>query len=66
MAVVKDKVLVGCGDGKISFIELNTEECHQTLNVGGDKDEMLYYCEHTGGNLVSCIKIDGTRIFSCV
>ncbi|CAG2255420.1 unnamed protein product [Mytilus edulis] len=77
VAVVKDKVLVGCGDGKISFIELNTEECHQTLNVGSgiisslipvvdDKDELLYYCEHTGGNLVSCIKFDGTRIFSCV
>ncbi|CAG2220731.1 unnamed protein product [Mytilus edulis] len=73
VAVVKDKVLVGCGDGKISFIELNTEECHQTLNVGSgiisslipvvdDKDELLYYCEHTGGNLVSCIKFDGTRI----
>lgn len=75
IAVIRDSVYVGSCDGKISIINLISEKCVKTVIIGStyimavipfvkDREELLYCCECGGGKLVSCIKLDGTRIFS--
>ncbi|CAG2255419.1 unnamed protein product [Mytilus edulis] len=74
VAVVKDVVIAGSKSGEVVFIERVSGKCLKTLKVGrgqilsivpgvNDKDELLYCCE-TGGNMIICLKVDGTRIFS--
>ncbi|XP_063427115.1 E3 ubiquitin-protein ligase TRIM71-like [Mytilus trossulus] len=76
VAVIRDSVYVGSNDGKVSIINLTSGKCQKTLKIGRtfitaviafvkDRDERLYCCEYGGANLVSCIKLDGTRVFSC-
>ncbi|CAC5411469.1 unnamed protein product [Mytilus coruscus] len=75
VTVVKDNVIVGSSSGKVVYIDRVSGKCLKTLNIGNgiilsivsvvnDKDELLYCCENTGGNMVMCLKFDGTRIFS--
>lgn len=76
MAAIRDNIYVGSEDGKLSIINLLSGKCIKTLNVGcscitsivpfvDDTNERLYYCEY-GANLVSCITLDGTLVFSCI
>lgn len=78
IAVIRDTVLVGSKDGKVSFVNKTSGKCQKTLKVckgeltafvpkvGDQEDERLYCCEHNCGNAVICLKLDGTRISSCV
>lgn len=78
VAVIRDSIYVGSFNGKVLIYDRIRGKSLQTLDVGSsyitsiitlledNKDERLYCCEYNGGNLVSCIKLDGTLIFSCV
>ncbi|XP_052106137.1 E3 ubiquitin-protein ligase TRIM71-like [Mytilus californianus] len=78
IAVIRDNLIVGSKDGKVSFIDRTSGKCQKILkvckgvltalvpDVGDQEDERLYCCEHNGGNAVICLILDGTRIFSCV
>lgn len=75
VAVVKDNVILGSNTGEVVFMERESGKCLKTLKVGSgqilsivpgvdDKDELLYCCEYKGGNMVICVKMDGTKKFS--
>ncbi|CAC5374772.1 unnamed protein product [Mytilus coruscus] len=75
VAVIRDNVYVGSSNGTVSIINRINGKCLKTLTIGrshitsiipfiDDTDERLYSCEYDGGNLVSCIKLDGTRLIS--
>ncbi|CAC5411467.1 unnamed protein product [Mytilus coruscus] len=77
IAVIRDNIYVGSSKGQVSIINRISGNCLKTLNVGCSfitainpfiekTEEQLYCCEYGGENLVSCIKLDGTRVFSCV
>ncbi|CAC5411466.1 unnamed protein product [Mytilus coruscus] len=76
IAVIRDRVVVGSAKGKVAIINLISGHILNTLNIGSrnitsiipfldDTDERLYCCEYGGRNVVSCITLDGTRVFSC-
>ncbi|XP_063427113.1 uncharacterized protein LOC134710656 [Mytilus trossulus] len=78
IAVIRETVLVGSKDGKVSFVNKTSGKCQKKLkvcrgvltalvtNLCDQEDERLYFCEHNCGNAVICLKLDGTRIFCCV
>lgn len=76
VAVIRDSVYVGSNYGQVLIINRISGECLRKLKVGhgvitsiippdDNKAERLYVCEYNG-DLVRCIKLDGTCIFSCV
>ncbi|VDI47344.1 Hypothetical predicted protein [Mytilus galloprovincialis] len=76
VAVIRDSVYVGSRYGKVSIINLISGKCLKTLNIGTahitalipfvkEREERMYCCEFGGRNEVSCITLDGTRVFSC-